>query len=84
MIPSLGIISCPSCSLGPHTIALTDADISAMRAAGGHVNDDVPVDVVTKASKAASKFLVPGELLPLLPIRQRKCKNCQYQIELTT
>lgn len=29
-----------------------------MRAADGHVDGDVPVDVVTKRSKAASKFLV--------------------------
>ena len=40
--PKHRIISCPSCSLGPHTIALTGADISAMRAADGRVDGDVP------------------------------------------
>ena len=40
----------------PNCIALTDADIRAMHAADGHENGDVPVDVITTRSQAASKM----------------------------
>jgi len=68
VIPSIGIILCPSFSPGdvPHQIALTDADIHAMHAADGHEDGDVPVVVVTTRSKEASKLLASGEL-PVLP-----------------
>jgi hypothetical protein len=46
----------------PHRISLTDADIRAMHtAADGHEDGDVPVDVVTTRSQAASKVLASGE-----------------------
>jgi hypothetical protein len=41
---------------------LTDADIRAMHAADGHEEGDVPVDVVTTRSQAASKLRASGEL----------------------
>ena len=46
----------------PHRIALTDADIRAMHAVDGHEDGDVPVDVVTTRSQAASKLRTSGEL----------------------
>ncbi len=46
----------------PHRIAVTDADISAMHAFDGHEDGDVPVDVVTTRSQAASKLRASGEL----------------------
>ena len=46
----------------PHRIALTDAHIRAMHAADGHKDCDVPVDVVTTHSQAASKLLASGEM----------------------
>jgi hypothetical protein len=46
----------------PHRIALTDADIRAIRAVDGHEDGDVPVDVVTTRSQAASKLCASGEL----------------------
>ena len=46
----------------PHKIALTDADIRAMHAADDHEDGDVPVDVVTTRSQAASTLRASGEL----------------------
>jgi hypothetical protein len=46
----------------PHRIVLTDADIRAMHAADDHEDGDVPVDVVTTLSQAASKLRASGEL----------------------
>ena len=46
----------------PHRIALTDADIRATHAVDGHEDSDVPVDVVTTRSQAASKLRTSGEL----------------------
>ena len=46
----------------PHRIALTDVNISVMHAFDGHEDGDVPVDVVTTCSQAASKLRASGEL----------------------
>jgi hypothetical protein len=46
----------------PRRIALTDADIRAMHAADGHEDGDVPINVVTTRSQAASKLRASGEL----------------------
>jgi hypothetical protein len=69
----------------PHRIALTDTDIRAMHAADSHEDGDVPVNVVTTRSQAASKLRASGELpAPSATSNSgEKCENCQYQIELT-
>jgi hypothetical protein len=46
----------------PHKIDLTNADIRDMHAADRHEDGDVPVDVVTTRSQAASKLRASGEL----------------------
>ena len=46
----------------PHRIVLTDVDIHTMYVVDDHEDGDVPVDVVTTRSQAASKLRTSGEL----------------------
>jgi hypothetical protein len=46
----------------PHNIVLTDADILTKHAVDSHEDGDVPVDVVTTRSQAASKLRASAAL----------------------